>query len=409
MRGNIKIYTIAAIGVLLIAGAFYFAPKQLQPPPPPSANPSSSLEQTTAPNPPSTSPPSKQAAGVSLSLTAIKNCAGKADCLDQIFREFLKTHTTPQALAQLQKFEEADPGYRVACHPVVHAVGRETFRIQKTVHDSFAACDQTCHSGCYHGAMERFLRGDAAGDDEAGHISPQELRDKAVSACDPNQATRFRFHCLHGMGHALMYFSNYNLRLSLAACDSYSDSWSRSSCYGGVFMENAFSATPAKRDLSKTDYHYPCDSLDTKYKADCYMMQTTRMTEMGLNTARLFEECRTAGDYKNTCIQSIGRDLSNDARISDPRLTAVKCEMGVSADERQACTRGVIYALMDNTWDGKYALPYCQSYRDPTDVSYCFSAAVNYLKSTYEKTPAQIAGECKTYAPQSAVCRETAL
>ena len=273
-----------------------------------------------------------------ISAQAVKGClaksAGVSDrCLDGLFRAFFENHSTADALLLIRDFETSDSQLRLSCQPVVHAVGRETFRKEGTVHDSFAACDQTCHSGCYHGAMERFLRGE--GDGEARHVSFDELKSRVAKACDPGEPLRFRFQCLHGLGHAAMFFSDYRLDQALLVCDVLEDGWSRSSCYGGLFMENVFSATPEKRDLSQTDYHYPCNRLDPRYRSDCYMMQTTRMTEMGLSGERLFEECRKAGEYRSICMQSIGRDLSNLARTGDPRLVAQKCELG-AGEERKA-------------------------------------------------------------------------
>lgn len=344
-----------------------------------------------------------------ISLSMLKDClAGSVSgqCLDALFREFLKTHSAMEALALIQRYEAEDTGLRLACHPVVHAVGRETFRLRGTIQDSFQACDQTCHSGCYHGAMERFIRGAGVSEvEEAAHISLEELRAKAAGACDLNQPTRFRFQCLHGLGHALLFFSDYRLRDALSGCDAISDAWGRSSCYGGLFMENVFAASPEKRDLSSTDYHYPCSALESRYQSDCYMMQTTRMSEMGLATEGLFAECRRAGAHSLICIQSIGRDLSNDVRVGDPRLVSQKCELG-SGSEREACTRGVAYALADNTWDGRYAFPFCASFADRRDASHCFSISREYLQRMFEKTPGEMGRECALYAPQSSLCRE---
>ena len=396
--------------LLPVVGFFSFSARESLPPATPVLSPEA-ISETSAPPPimPQSPAPATKAAAASIPLDALKNCLGQAglsgNCLDRIFREFLKTHSTSQALAIVQRYEDEDTTLRLSCHPVVHAVGRETFRLTGTVHDSFAACDQTCHSGCYHGAMERFLRGGAVSDDEAGHISEAELREKAVAACDPREAVRFRFQCLHGLGHALMFFLDYNLVGALRACDQQSDGWSRSSCYGGVFMENVFSATPQKRDLSATDYHYPCNKLDPQYRSDCYMMQTTRMTEMGLSTPRLFEECRKAGVNQHTCMQSIGRDLSNNVRIGDPRLVAQKCELGTD-EERRACTRGVVYALVDNTWDGRYAFPFCAAFEDAGDAAYCFSVSIGYLRGTFEKQREALLADCAKFSPQSPACRD---
>src|SRR5262245_28726418 len=194
------------------------------------------------------------------SIEAIKSCINRAaasECLNNLFRDSLKPHSTLEILQLIQRAEADDSDLRRDCHPIVHAIGRETYRIKGNIHDSFSACDQTCHSGCYHGSVERFLRGDNVYAEANRHPSTAELKEKAAIACDPNIAPRFRFQCFHGLGHALLFFSAYRLVPSLEVCDVLPEDWGRSSCYGGVFMENVFNATPETRDLSPTDYHYP--------------------------------------------------------------------------------------------------------------------------------------------------------
>jgi len=341
---------------------------------------------------------------------AIKSCLNNirgAECLDQLFGEALKQHSTLELMQLIQRLENEDPEIRRDCHPVVHAIGRETYRIKGNIHDSFAACDQTCHSGCYHGSVERFLRGEKLYAEVGRHPSTAELKQKAALACDPKLPVRLRFQCLHGLGHALMFFSRYQLLPSLQACDALPEDWSRSSCYGGVFMENVFNATPESRDLSPIDYHYPCNKLAHQYRSECYVMQTSRMTELGLATERIFEECDRAGEYRRQCMLSVGRDLSNDVRLGDSRETAQKCQR-VSGDSRLACMQGVVYALIDNTWDGRYALPFCATFTQPNDQNSCVRLSVEYLTDTFEKSPAEIAGECAKHLPQPAHCAELA-
>jgi hypothetical protein len=340
------------------------------------------------------------------SLQAIKSCMNSrngAECLDGLFREALKNHSTLEALQLVQRYETEDPEFRRDCHPIVHAIGRETYRVKGTIHDSFSACDQTCHSGCYHGSVERFLRGENIYAEIQRHPSAAELKQKAAMACDPKIAMRLRFQCLHGLGHALLFFSRYRLAQSLEACDVLPEAWSRSSCYGGVFMENVSNATPETRDLSPTDYHYPCNSLDAKYRGDCYVMQTSRMTEMGLSIERIFQECERAGEFRDQCTVSVGRDLSNFVRTGQARATAQKCEL-VAGESRLACMRGVVYALIDNTWDGRYALPFCVVFGQETDQNACLRLSAQYLKSTFEKSPADVAKDCSKHLSQPARC-----
>jgi hypothetical protein len=327
-----------------------------------------------------------------------------AECLDKLFREMLKTQSTAQALELIHRFEKQDPELRRDCHPVVHAIGRETFRLKGNIHDSFSACDQTCHSGCYHGSVERFLRGDEIYAQANKHPTQAELKQKAATACDPKLPGRLRFQCLHGLGHALLFFSRYQLVPSLEACDALEEEWSRGSCYGGVFMENIANATPETRDLSPTDYHYPCSKLIDKYRGECYVMQTSRMVEMGLSTEELFHECAKAGSHSVQCSMSIGRDLSNHVRIGETASAARKCELA-QGDDRQACIRGAAYALIDNTWDGTYAFPFCAALAQENDQTGCLQESFQYLKYTFEKTGAEISKDCAALASLSRRCQ----
>src|SRR5262245_50754637 len=342
------------------------------------------------------------------SAQAIKSCmnnSSSAECLDNLFREALKQHSTVEALQLIQRYEAEDAELRRDCHPIVHAIGRETYRIKGNIHDSFSACDQTCHSGCYHGSVERFLRGDNVYAEANRHPSTAELKQKAAIACDPNIAPRFRFQCFHGLGHALLFFSAYRLVPSLEVCDVLPEDWGRSSCYGGVFMENVFNATPETRDLSPTDYHYPCNKLDKKYRAECYVMQTSRMTEMGLTTEKILQECAKAEEFRDDCAISVGRDLSNDVRLGKTRAAAENCEL-VNGEARLACVRGVIYALIDNTWDGRYALPFCAALSRESDQNTCYRDSVSYLKGTFEKSAAEVAMDCYKHLSRPERCVE---
>ncbi|HEY5543361.1 MAG TPA: hypothetical protein VIM04_08920, partial [Candidatus Binatia bacterium] len=112
-------------------------------------------------------------------------------------------------------------------------------------------------------------------------------------------------------------------------------------------------------------------------------------------------------EYRRQCVLSVGRDLSNDVRLGNSLATAQKCQL-VSGDSRLACMQGVVYALIDNTWDGRYALPFCATFTQPSDQNDCVRLSVEYLTETFAKSPAEIAGECATHLPQPAGCAELA-
>jgi hypothetical protein len=136
-------------------------------------------------------------------------------------------------------------------------------------------------------------------------------------------------------------------------------------------------------------------------------MQTSRMTEMGLSAERIFEECEKSGEFREACAQSLGRDLSNESRLGDRRTAAKKCELA-AGETRRACVRGVVYALVDNTWDGRYALPFCAALSSATDQDDCFKETQEYLRGYFEITARDLSEECSRHAPGSDRCLRSA-
>jgi hypothetical protein len=323
-------------------------------------------------------------------------------CLDALFRRYLTSHTTQDALRLLDRYQQTDGEMRNVCHPVVHAIGRETFRIHQTVPRSFELCDGSCHSGCYHGVIERFIGG-ATG----GHVSQEDMKRRAANVCPGEPDSYLHLQCVHGVGHGVLFFSGYRLDDALAVCDSLKTPRDQRSCYGGVFMENLGAASYEKRDVHPTDLHYPCSRLGPRHRADCYLMQTSRMIEMGLFTDRLFEECGKAGPYRFQCMTSIGRDLSNQVRAEGPEWVAAQCEWRPAAD-RRGCIRGVVFAVIDNTWDLRYALPFCAALRAAENRSYCVSVSARYVVTHHDVTPEALTAQCRQHFPSGTLCRAVA-
>jgi hypothetical protein len=76
---------------------------------------------------------------------------------------------------------------------------------------------------------------------------------------------------------------------------------------------------------------------------------------------------------------------------------------------RRACVRGVVYALVDNTWDGHYAMPFCAHLSEEVDQDNCFRESANYLRTVFGKTNDEIIHDCSRHAAKSRLCYEPAL
>jgi hypothetical protein len=115
---------------------------------------------------------------------------------------------------------------------------------------------------------------------------------------------------------------------------------------------------------------------------------------------------REGGRFSIECTQSIGRDLSNTARLGEPRAAA-RLRKG-RCERRLACIRGVVYALIDNTWDGRYAFPFCATFKSDHDRDACLSEGVEYMKTLFEKSAADVLKDCKSYAVDLRRCAQLA-
>src|SRR5204863_190992 len=74
-----------------------------------------------------------------------------------------------------------------------------------------------------------------------GGIPRSKVASIARSLCTGKEISKTYFllyQCVHGLGHGLMIYSLNDLPYSLHVCDQLATMWDRSSCTGGVFMQN---------------------------------------------------------------------------------------------------------------------------------------------------------------------------
>ena len=362
--------------------------------PTPTAVPALTPASTSRPTPAPIDPAS-EAQGIS----NIFQCGNDANCMDTAAGTLLQTRNTRELLAELDELGKQDTQVLVQCHPIVHAIGRMSYKLSGNVGDAFQLCDHTCHSGCFHGIMERIFVPDQplAEGVTTIHIPPEVVREKVPTICEEfgiGLEGNTRFQCLHGLGHAVMFFLNYDLIVALDTCDALSSRWDQRSCYGGVFMENVVAVDKDKRYLSD-EPHYPCNVIEDKYITDCYGFQTSRMLELGLSYEQIGEECEEAGNYRNTCLVSLGRDASNDAR-ADPKSANICTSLVTKGDTRQ-CMKGLVYALADNSLDGRYAYPYCDNLGDD-HTTYCYQTTISYLLNSLYIPQTTVTESCERYS-----------
>ncbi len=292
------------------------------------------------------------------------------------------------------------------CHNRAHDAGRIAYELFGPA--AFALASHECQSGGFHGATEALF---------ASRGTASLAEDVAVLCSDaPNPFIRHQ--CLHGIGHGIMAWSNYELHQSLELCDAIAASLDQQSCYSGVFMENVVGGLSGLMGhtteyLRPDDPVYPCDVVADRYRADCYFYQTSHMVRvLDYDMAAVAQTCTEApAGSAYHCFGSYGRDAASFAQ-NDPAASIEHCKHAPTADLNAACTRG---AVQNGFWEkpgAPRAVQYCalldsdpQSH--PVSREVCYQTITDRARDVfgtaeeYEQFCAQLP------ADRHAACRQT--
>lgn len=242
--------------------------------------------------------------------------------------------------------DESSGGSVWDCHQPAHEIGRAGYQISQA--EAFEACSAACHSGCYHGAIEVFLQ------ERGTENLPTDIKD----LCDTFGSRFGRFECLHGVGHGVTAYLDYDLPEAIKSCQRLGDWFMTRSCLGGMFMENilAGQGLGAKgsghtTDWTSEDPYFPCNAIDQDgdVQTECYMMQTSWMLWLnGYDFTALVEECLSTPEiYQSTCFQSFGRDAAGHTLRNPARITELCALVPKSSDWLQRCTIGAVNVIID--------------------------------------------------------------
>lgn len=259
------------------------------------------------------------------------------------------------------------------CHQKAHESGRIAYEIYKE--KAFQTCSAECHSGCYHGATEAYFR-------EHGTAN---LTKDLNTLCSSELNQFFSHQCIHGVGHGLMAWANYDIQEALEACNLLEKT--KDSCWTGVFMENIVGAIPedeATKSGELKDKHvsrylnndpqYPCTAVSDKYKSSCYFLQTSRMMQLfNGDFANIGQGCLSAPNaYQRVCFESMGRDVGGVTR-GRPDEAIKNCSYAPEGELRIGCLIG---AVQDSFWDPTgqdEAIAFCKLLTDGKEKETCYS------------------------------------
>jgi mono/diheme cytochrome c family protein len=319
--------------------------------------------------------------------TRLESCAGRFACVEQAFGNLAFEQGAKAALAAFDREIARDAEIERNCHRIAHAIGAAALlRYDGRVGKAFADGSASCWSGYYHGILER-----AFSDVEADELGP--VSRELCSDGDVRRTAFLAYQCVHGLGHGLMLFTNYDLPQSLAVCDELATSWDQTSCTGGVFMENISSSYGiTSKWLRDDDPIYPCQTVAERHKLYCYLMVTSRILPLvGGDFARAAQECRRSeARWVATCFQSLGRDASGTTRGDIGEMLRICAGSGDMAPE---CVYGAARDLTSNDGGARRSRSLCAA-APSTHRDYCYEGVGTILGGLFADR-AEVRASCE--------------
>ena len=295
-------------------------------------------------------------------------------CWDQALGNLIFTKGTEKALETLARTDrEAPAGF--SCHRAAHSMGAAALaRAKGEVARAFVGGSPVCASGFYHGVLERSFAG----------LEDSELAGKARELCADRElaaAPFLQYQCLHGLGHGLMIYTSYEMPLALKTCDALENDFGRQSCAGGVFMENFNTSYGAKSEyLREDDLIYPCNEAAPDYKYACYQLVTARIRPHEPTWKGVARQCRRSEpEWVPTCFESMGRDVSGEAR-RDPARARRSCRAAGSGEAD--CLYGVVREIANADGAPDRAAAFCAGLA-PGQRPRCFTGLGSILVTLF--------------------------
>ena len=289
--------------------------------------------------------------------TKLEGCDSN-DCYEQAFGN-IAFYDGPKVALALFDQKIAEPGpIEGDCHRIAHMIGSASLaRNEGNVAKTFSEGRSSCWSGYYHGILERaFASVDFTSVTEIGAVARGLCEDS-----DVRRITWILYQCVHGLGHGLMINSGYDLPFALDVCEELGSDWDRTSCKGGVFMENISSSYGfTSKWLKDDDPVYPCNWVEENDKLYCYLMVTSRILRViDWDWKKTAEICaRVEPNWVATCFQSYGRDASGSTR-QNPEEILKLCKTAGEFGGEPECVAAAAKDMTANYSSGKQASILC--------------------------------------------------
>jgi hypothetical protein len=247
------------------------------------------------------------------------------------------------------------------CHSEAHDIGKVIYAELKDIGQGLSVCADRCYSGCMHGVLMDAFSAYHDTDDAEGHVDVEKLKPAMNDLCFKNEQMSSSYSpgdCAHGLGHALMFLSGYDIREAIDGCNMFEEPHMIYYCATGAYME--YVTENDKEDAETKSLMYPCDAFD--YPSACSRYKLVHVLNRHYKAkgqlSEIIEECeKLNGKFRLGCFHGLGNGhmpviASGRMKISDVCLTG-------SEDEKFVCIEGSIERMAK--YHKEFALKACET------------------------------------------------
>ncbi len=230
------------------------------------------------------------------------------------------------------------------CHSQAHDAGKIIYAKVGDIATGLRICADACYSGCMHGVLMEAFSSAKDPDDPDGHVDFVLLKEEMDKLCyDNNQMTSSYSpgDCAHGVGHALMFLTKYDVPEAVDGCKVFDDDAMKYYCATGAYME--YVTENDEKDAKTKSLFYPCDEFD--YPGACSRYKMVHVARRHYSAKKkvieLVQECeKLEGKFRLGCFHGLGNGHMGVIAIGRMNLREV-CDHGTE-EEQFVCIEGAI-------------------------------------------------------------------
>ena len=237
------------------------------------------------------------------------------------------------------------------CHDIEHDLGKVIYARVGNVGDALRTCNDSCSSGCMHGVLMEFFQKKVTAQDD--HVDLDDVKSKISSICgskvNPGNPAMYSIYkqgdCAHGVGHALMFLSNYDIPKAISYCKLFDTPQMAYYCATGAYMEYV-TTHDAQDTKNQKDVFYPCDQVE--YPSACFRYKMAhvvpRLYDQGTTLEQMQQAClNLKGKYQLGCFHGLGNGHYPFA--ANGMVTVAKLCSSGDHDDQYVCIEGLIERL----------------------------------------------------------------